>query len=526
MQAKAYSYLRFSTPEQARGDSFRRQRELAVRYAAAENLDLIDASYEDLGISAFRGSNARGGALAAFLRAIDDRVVRPGSFLLVESLDRVSRQDAWDALPLFQQIVNAGVTIVTLQDGRTYSRASLKANPYLIFESLLVMVRANEESATKSRRGKAAWEAKRAQASAGPMTARVPAWLRVTSERPKTFEVIEARADVVRRIFELALSGKGQHAIAALLDSEGAPTFGDSQGWHRSYVKKILGNAAVIGDFTPHVIDYSSGKRVRRPLETISGYFPPVVDRAQFERVQSLYADNTTPHAHGELRNLSGGLLRCPHCASTMTRVAKGPKGGKPRLVCTNAKRGRTKCPSVTQEIVEQAIVSNSAALLSNVPTAAGDLAAELAFLKNQIGALDAAIERLSAAVEHGDYRPEPAVLTGLDALRNEVRLQDKSPRLPHLLLRLREYEKKRAEAESKLRKIEEKLATVSGPSLGRRLKELSSALVAKPLDYGKSNALLRELFSVISFDRQFNQITFNWRHGGQSCFVLGDPML
>ena len=30
---KAYSYIRFSTPEQANGDSFRRQTELSNRYA-------------------------------------------------------------------------------------------------------------------------------------------------------------------------------------------------------------------------------------------------------------------------------------------------------------------------------------------------------------------------------------------------------------------------------------------------------------------------------------------------------------
>ena len=38
---RAYSYVRFSTPEQMRGDSFRRQTEAAERYAAAHGLDLV-----------------------------------------------------------------------------------------------------------------------------------------------------------------------------------------------------------------------------------------------------------------------------------------------------------------------------------------------------------------------------------------------------------------------------------------------------------------------------------------------------
>src|ERR1700680_1325770 len=101
---KAYSYLRFSTSEQMRGDSYRRQTQLALEYAERRGLELdTTLSLNDLGVSAFRGKNARTGALAAFLQAVDAGLVPDGSLLLVESLDRVTRQDPWDALPVFQQ---------------------------------------------------------------------------------------------------------------------------------------------------------------------------------------------------------------------------------------------------------------------------------------------------------------------------------------------------------------------------------------------------------------------------------------
>src|SRR4051812_6180278 len=91
---KAYSYLRFSTPDQMRGDSFRCQSTAAEEYALRYQLQLDTAlTFQDLGISAFRGTNARNGALGAFLKAIDEGLVADGSVLLVESLDRVSRQD-------------------------------------------------------------------------------------------------------------------------------------------------------------------------------------------------------------------------------------------------------------------------------------------------------------------------------------------------------------------------------------------------------------------------------------------------
>jgi len=68
---KAYSYLRFSTPEQQRGDSFRRQTQLAQDYAARHGLELDqELSFQDLGVSAFRGRNQETGRLGDFLDAV------------------------------------------------------------------------------------------------------------------------------------------------------------------------------------------------------------------------------------------------------------------------------------------------------------------------------------------------------------------------------------------------------------------------------------------------------------------------
>jgi DNA invertase Pin-like site-specific DNA recombinase len=53
---KCYSYIRFSRPEQMRGDSLRRQTEAAEKWAAENGL-VIDQSLTDLGLSAYRGLN-------------------------------------------------------------------------------------------------------------------------------------------------------------------------------------------------------------------------------------------------------------------------------------------------------------------------------------------------------------------------------------------------------------------------------------------------------------------------------------
>ena len=87
---RAYSYLRFSTPEQMTGDSFRRQSTMAVEYAAKRGLELDQKlTFHDLGVSAYRGKNADTGRLAEFLEAVEAGLVPKGSFLLVEFLDRI-----------------------------------------------------------------------------------------------------------------------------------------------------------------------------------------------------------------------------------------------------------------------------------------------------------------------------------------------------------------------------------------------------------------------------------------------------
>ncbi len=91
---RAYSYLRFSTPEQRHGDSFRRQTDAAAKYAAKHGLMLDDSlRLADEGVSAFRGKNAATGKLSEFLEHVESGEVPKGSYLLVENLDRITRQN-------------------------------------------------------------------------------------------------------------------------------------------------------------------------------------------------------------------------------------------------------------------------------------------------------------------------------------------------------------------------------------------------------------------------------------------------
>lgn len=178
-----YSYTRFSTPEQAAGDSYRRQSEAAAKWAKERGLVLDEKlALSDEGVSAFRGANtAEDAGLGRFLYACREGLIDPGSYLIVENLDRISRADPFDAQAQFMEIVRNRVTIVTLQDGQEYSRERMTAEPWALMAAFMVAVRAHEESKTKGRRVAAAWAEKRRRVRDGtdPMlTGRAPPWLR------------------------------------------------------------------------------------------------------------------------------------------------------------------------------------------------------------------------------------------------------------------------------------------------------------------------------------------------------------
>ena len=439
-RARAYSYLRFSTPEQMQGDSFRRQTEAAHEYAERNGLDLDqELTFRDLGVSAYQGANVIEGALGQFIEAVDTGRVRPGSFLLVENLDRLSRDKIMPALNRFSSLLEKGVNVVTLSDGKVYTEESLNNLPDLML-SLLVMSRAHEESETKSRRVRAAWQNKRDRAATGEhiLTAKAPAWLRV---RDGSFEVIEDRAALVRRIFALALEGHGKAAIAYRFNTEGVEPFGDgpsqarkADGWHPSYIQKILRNEAVIGRFQPMRRIWIDGKKRREPDgPAIDGYFPAILaDPNDFYRVRR----GVSGYSGNALRNILSGLATCARCGGKLHYVNKGPapKGGA-YLACDNARRKKTcDTKSVRYDVVLVAIVNSLEAGELDLRALIGggdhDRRHTLDAVEGQIADTEALIDSLLDVLER---RPSAAVEkrlaeheATLDRLRREkVALDD-----------------------------------------------------------------------------------------------------
>jgi DNA invertase Pin-like site-specific DNA recombinase len=488
---KAYSYLRFSTPEQSKGDSFRRQTTMALEYARRHNLELDETlTFHDEGISGFRGKNSEAGQLAAFLEAVRVGLVPPGAVLLVEQLDRLSRQVPRRAVKVLEEIVDQGVSVVTLADGQEYTAERLDNDQMALIMVVLTSQRAHEESATKSRRLSQAWQSKRTDMLSRPLTGIMPAWLRLDRDTGQ-IETVAERAELVQRMFQLTLAGVGQHAIAETFNTERRPVWGRGKHWHRSYVSKILHNPAVVGIAVPHVVDHSSGRKVRRPLEPVHGYFPVVVSEETFNAVQALRPAAGRPPKAPELANVLGNLAACPKCGASMTRVQKGKKS-RPALVCTAAKSGAgCEYKSVRYEALE------------------GRLLRVLPGILREREGLEA-VEWHEGEVFHAHeavFQLQEEVENLLDALGQH--------RSPALLERLAGRENALQEARAELRLLEERRDQHAGPVLGSRIARAAAALEASELNRAEVNLALRGLFkrAVINWPR--GTIDLEWSAGG-----------
>ena len=418
----AYSYLRFSNPEQLKGDSFRRQTVKSDEYIARNGLTLdTTLKMHDLGLSAYDGSNVTKGALGGFLRAIESGRVVPGSYLIVESLDRLSRANPLDALQQFISIINAGIVIVTLSDKQTYTKAAITDNPMLLLVSILIMVRANEESEEKSKRLSEKWkEKRRLSIETGKVLTRItPLWIRVANNK---YELIPERAEVVRRIFEMARQGVGGHTIVNTLNMEKVEGFSKVGLWNLSYVHKILTNIATYG-----------AMEIGETL--VENFFPAIINKDEFNYIGDLRTNRKTSKRNGSRKgtgvsNLFSGLLKCGYCGASMQMSGYNDViGGEYRRIrtisCHGARTGATKCSCIqwAYEDFEATFILRTVAI--NFEAVLGlEQSSSVVGLENQIAKFQTRVNDWSKKIENlykaMEEDPIPGLVKRVKALELE----------------------------------------------------------------------------------------------------------
>jgi hypothetical protein len=229
--------------------------------------------------------------------------------LLIESIDRLFRDQIRNARDRMEEILMAGVQIHTLSPERVYTKESL-SDPFALVMMVLEFSRAYDYSRQLSARLSAAWEGKRdkAKTKGTPLSRTTPAWLKNVDG---TFVVIPERAAVVQQIFEMSADqSMGIELITKTLIQKQIPPFG-KKPWCTATVAKILSSEAA-GHHHPCQRDPETRKKL--PPQRIDNLFPPVVDEALYARarvaMRERRASGGPVSTEPGLTSLFTGLLR------------------------------------------------------------------------------------------------------------------------------------------------------------------------------------------------------------------------
>ncbi|WP_175477628.1 recombinase family protein [Vibrio rotiferianus] len=273
----AHSYKRFSSIKQRKSSSLKRQSDALDKYVSEHQLTLSDTTFEDLGVSAYRSTNAKEDkGLGQFLHALRSGAISTPCTLIVESLDRLSRAKIKVAMRQLMDITDMGVAVVTLVDGRVYTE-DMEFEDFIM--AGVIMQRANEESLTKSQRLKSKWEERRQK---GFVNANCPFWLVLKADRsgyaPNEY------ASTVEMIFALTLQGLGSRLVAQSLNDSGIPAPKGGK-WSTGTISKVLNNVAVYGALQPHTREYDdkTGKRTdKKTPSLIANFYPAILPESLF----------------------------------------------------------------------------------------------------------------------------------------------------------------------------------------------------------------------------------------------------
>lgn len=303
------AYARFSTSEQQEGSSLDRQFDLAESHALANGWTITER-LTDEGRSAFKAKHKNdSAALGRFLRGIDDGRYGSGDILLVEALDRLSREEPLDALANLTRITSAGIRVEIINAKLSLMRGQYEANIGSLVQLLVGAAQAHGESKRKSELLTKAWKKKR---EAGELRTTHPFWM----DKNKT--LIPERVEDVRLIFDLAERGFGRTKTARELTRMGRKSWGNARFKHESEwcaatVSNVIRNRAVTGECQA----MSNGKPVG---PVVADYYPTIISVEQFERVHATPVRRFSEKGSGrqaEFGNIFRGWLNCS-CGRTM----------------------------------------------------------------------------------------------------------------------------------------------------------------------------------------------------------------
>ena len=479
-------YLRYSTLEQAEGQSEQRQIQGAERWCREHDGKLVKV-YKDLGISGGKGADDRKG-LAALLKDLAKGSIP--KHLLIEDVDRLSRMLPLDSLNLISKILDYGVAIVSIRDNQVLTKDNWQSSQSFLILSLKTTL-ANEERQKRIFRGRSAWKQKRIESPTKLYTRKVPSWLTVKDD--KIVEIPE-HVRTVKKIFKLANEGFGIISIIRMFNEQGVKSF-RGKDWNKAIVHNTLTGEQVLGHFQPKTS--LNGKRVEDG-DMIPDYFPRIIDDALFYSVQAKLKQRNKYRGAGYRytrkpgqNNLFAGLIKCAKCGASLIHLVRS-RHGYSYLVCGNAHKHkkcdyRTVATNILEECFRVFLADNRFFQTSQRPSNTADAA------RLQIEGVKKQLVKHLSLIETAEGMPPKTILK-----------------------RIQDLELKQAELEKSLTAhiaADRQSATIPA-KFDEFCREMETN-IKNPVGRVKIASLLKDLISEIVVNPEKCTMTIYWAHGG-----------
>ena len=249
-------------------------------------------------VSGSTGENVEDGVLGSFIQKISNGEISSPCFLLLDDWSRFSRLDAQSLLPLFIDLTNKGVTLVTLDDNKEYNKEGANKNQLTYFLDVLFKIDSSSAFSNKiSRKNKGTWNRRRKGTieHGDVLTARCPAWLKAIG---KDYHLIPEHVKIVKRIFKRALDGVNNKDIAVELNTDNITTF-TGKSWLDSTISRLLSNEAVTGWHT-----FKQRRRATRfkPVDLVledgtarKKIYPVIISQRDFDKVRLMKSKHSMP---------------------------------------------------------------------------------------------------------------------------------------------------------------------------------------------------------------------------------------
>lgn len=426
---KVFVYHRVSSDQQLDGSGIARQAELLEGYLertgiCAEMDDPAPVVLSDQGVSAFKGLNISEGELGAWMEQVRNGMW-DSSILVVESIDRFSRQNPFDVMGYINALMAHNVAIHDVMANIVISRSNSKDLPFVMMNAQ----RAYDESKYKSDRIRKGWAKKREQAfnKGTIVTNKRPQWIEVENDK----YVVNEKAAVVKEIFALYQTGMGCPTIAKKLQRKEGEQYKFNRPWTGELVHKILTNRRVTGKiFISEII--RNHDDIENPV-TQKKYdmdvYPVVINEEEFGLVQELLksrrsnAGRVTVKKDGQEEvliksNLFSGIARCTECGGPMyhnvVRAKRTPKKGDPKIEeyryirCLNERDGLCENKAMTYETVERFVVEHLLGMDLNTVIKEQEFNPEIEVLRIQIDQVKDQITNYENGIERRKSAGKP----------------------------------------------------------------------------------------------------------------------